>query len=156
MSTPGLKMEDPGEVEGYNPVPPEAPKSSAQQFKSGLAGGQELSMADQAATDKAHQFITHGNQKIRSHKFAADASLQKYLDQEHKGKVEYMNTDQNTLAQMENPDQPVAPPPAPPAAPPADAAPPAGGESDPAMESEDDRSSRESRENSTPPSSHTD
>ena len=96
---PGIAMQ-PSAVEGYQPRPPQAPDNTAQQFASGLAGGQELSMADIEATDRVHTFILEANQKIESHVYAADHSKEKYAQTEVAGRLSFMNVEQKDTARI--------------------------------------------------------
>lgn len=112
---PGIAMQ-PSVVDDYKPQPPAAPTNTAQQFKSGLAGGQELSMADIDATDRVHTFILEADQVVRSHVDAADKSKTKYAQTEAASRLTFMNVEQLAVARFGAVDTevhqlgPIAPP----------------------------------------------
>lgn len=112
---PGIAMQ-PSVVDDYKPQPPAAPTNTAQQFKSGLAGGQELSIADIDATDRVHTFILEADERIKSHVYAADNSKAKYAQTEAASRLTFMSVEQSAAAQIGDVDTvvhqlgPIAPP----------------------------------------------
>jgi hypothetical protein len=91
---------EPGSVESYQPRPPQPPTSTEQQFASGLAGGQELSVADIKATERVHGFITEANEFVSAQVATAGKSVEKYAQTEAASKLVFMDTGQETTARV--------------------------------------------------------
>lgn len=94
---PGIAMQ-PSAVESYGPRAPQVPTSTGQQFNSGLAGGQDLSIADIDATKRLHGFITEADQTVRDHIWSARTSVDKYAQTEQASRLTFMNVEQEKTA----------------------------------------------------------